>query len=175
MTPAKKPAKPKAPSISKRPPTDLLDKPAPDFTAETDTGESLTLSSLRGKVVVLFFYPKDDTEGCTVEACSFRDELPRFEGLDAVVLGVSRDSARKHRNFKTKYSLPYTLIVDDGAQIAQAYNIIVEKSLYGRKYIAPARTTFIIDRQGRVARIFENVKPPNHAAEVAEAIAEIGH
>jgi peroxiredoxin Q/BCP len=147
---------------------------APDFTATTDADTQLTLSSLRGKSVVLFFYPKDDTEGCTKEACSFRDDLPRFEKMDAVVLGVSRDSAKKHRNFKAKYNLPYTLLVDADTAIAQAYDIMAEKSMYGRKYIAPARTTFVIDPKGRIAKVFENVKPVNHAAEVAEAVAEVG-
>jgi thioredoxin-dependent peroxiredoxin len=147
---------------------------APDFTATTDADTSLTLSSLRGKIVVLFFYPKDDTEGCTKEACSFRDDLPRFEQMDAVVFGVSRDSAKKHRNFKAKYNLPYTLLVDADTAIAKAYDIMAEKSMYGRTYIAPARTTFVIDRAGRIARVFENVKPLNHAAEVAEVVDKVG-
>jgi peroxiredoxin Q/BCP len=146
---------------------------APDFTAATDADTELTLSSLRGKNVVLFFYPKDDTEGCTKEACSFRDDLPRFDAMNAVVLGVSRDSARKHRNFKEKYSLPYTLLVDADTAIAKAYDIMAEKSMYGRKYIAPARTTFVIDKKGKIARVFENVKPAGHAAEVAEAVAAL--
>lgn len=146
---------------------------APDFTATTDADTELTLSSLRGKPVVLFFYPKDDTEGCTKEACSFRDDLPRFEQMNAVVLGISRDSARKHRNFKAKYDLPYTLLVDKDAEIAKAYDIMAEKSMYGRKYIAPARTTFVIDQTGRIAKVFENVKPVDHAKEVAEAVAAL--
>lgn len=146
---------------------------APDFTATTDEDTQLTLSSLRGKPVVLFFYPKDDTEGCTKEACSFRDDLPHFEKMNAVVLGVSRDSARKHRNFKAKYNLPYTLLVDADTAIAKAYDIMAEKSMYGRKYIAPARTTFVIDKTGRIAKVFENVKPADHAKEVAEAVAAL--
>jgi len=146
---------------------------APDFTAPTDGGGTLTMSSLRGKTVVLFFYPKDDTSGCTKEACSFRDALPRFDKLDAVVLGVSRDSAASHRKFKEKFKLPYTLLVDRDREIATAYGIMGEKSMYGKKYITALRTTFVIDPEGRVAKVFENVVPENHAAEVAEAVAAV--
>lgn len=147
--------------------------PAPDFKAEIDTGEQLALSSLRGKVVVLFFYPKDDTSGCTTEACSFRDTLPRFDELDAVVLGVSPDSVKSHQKFKKKFELPYSLVADVDRAIANAYGVWVEKSMYGRKYMGVARTTFVIDRDGRIARVFEKVKPANHAAEVAEAVAAL--
>lgn len=105
-----------------------------------------------------------------MEACSFRDALPRFEGVDAVVLGISRDSAKKHRKFKEKYELPYTLLVDADTAIAKAYDLMVEKSMYGRKYVAPSRTTFVIDKTGRIAHVFDNVKPENHAAEVAEVV-----
>jgi peroxiredoxin Q/BCP len=146
---------------------------APDFTAPTDGGGTLTMSSLRGKTVVLFFYPKDDTSGCTKEACSFRDALPRFDKLDAVVLGVSRDSAASHRKFKEKFELPYTLLVDKDREIATAYGIMGEKSMYGKKYITALRTTFVIDPDGRIAKVFENVVPENHAAEVAEAVAAV--
>ena len=148
-------------------------KMAPDFTAPTDTGSTLTLSSLRGKTVVLFFYPKDDTSGCTKEACSFRDSLPRFTNLDAVVLGVSRDSAASHRKFKEKFQLPYTLLVDKDREIATAYDIMGERSMYGKKYITALRTTFVIDPDGRIAKVFDNVEPANHAAEVAESVEEI--
>jgi thioredoxin-dependent peroxiredoxin len=146
---------------------------APDFTATTDADTQLTLSSLRGKTVVMFFYPKDDTSGCTKEACSFRDDLPRFEKMNAVVLGVSRDSAKKHRAFKAKYNLPYTLLVDADTAIAKAYDLMVEKSMYGKKYIAPSRTTFVIDKNGKIAHVFDNVKPENHAAEVAEVVRSL--
>jgi peroxiredoxin Q/BCP len=149
-------------------------KPAPDFTLQTDADEPLTLSSLHGKTVVLFFYPKDDTPGCTVEACSFRDALPRFEGIDAVVLGVSPDTPRKHRNFKKKFDLPYTLLADKDHEVAERYGLWVEKLFWGRKYWGVARTTFIIDPKGRVAKVFEQVQPENHAAEVAEAVELIG-
>lgn len=147
---------------------------APDFTLQTDEDQPLTLSDLRGKTVVLFFYPKDNTPGCTAEACSFRDALPRFEGVDAVVLGISPDSWRKHRTFKTKFELPYTLLADTDHAVAERYGVWGEKLFWGRKYWGVLRTTFIIDRKGRIAKVFENVKPEEHAAEVAEAVELIG-
>ena len=144
---------------------------APNFKALTDADEMLELKSLRGKPVVLFFYPKDDTATCTVEACSFRDELPRFDDLDAVVLGISPDSPKSHRKFKTKFDLPYTLIADDDHAIAERYGVWGEKSLYGRTYMGVLRTTFVIDAKGRVAKIFDKVKAAGHAAEVAEVVS----
>jgi len=149
-------------------------EPAPDFTAETDTGEPLTLSTLRGRPVVLYFYPKDDTSGCTTEACEFRDLFPRFATSDAVVLGVSPDSAASHVRFKAKYGLPFTLVADTEHQVAEAYGVWREKRMYGRAYMGVERTTFLIDREGRVARVFEKVKPAGHAEAVAAAIAELG-
>lgn len=146
---------------------------APDFTARTDADESITLSKLRGKPVVLFFYPKDDTSGCTVEACSFRDALPRFTGMKATVLGVSPDSAKSHRKFKEKFELPYPLVVDENHAIADAYGVWAQKSMYGRKYWGNLRTTFVIGADGRVARVFEKVKPEEHATEVAAAVAAL--
>ena len=145
---------------------------APAFTASTDTGENLTLASLRGRTVVLYFYPKDDTPGCTVEACEFRDSLPRFENLDAVVLGVSPDSVKKHQKFKTKYNLPFTLLADPDHAIAESYGVWGEKMMFGRKYMGVLRTTFVIDGEGRIAKIFRNVKPEGHAQEVEQALAE---
>ncbi|HEY4215589.1 MAG TPA: thioredoxin-dependent thiol peroxidase [Gemmatimonadaceae bacterium] len=145
-------------------------KPAPNFTLQSDADESVSLSSFKGRAVVLFFYPKDDTPGCTVEACSFRDALPRFGDLDAVVLGISPDTPRKHRNFKKKFDLPYTLLSDTDHKLAESWGLWVEKLFWGRKYWGVARTTFVIDAKGRVAKIFENVKPEEHAAEVAEAV-----
>ncbi len=139
---------------------------APDFTVLTDTGASLTLSSLRGRPVVLYFYPKDDTSGCTTEACEFRDLFPRFDGGKAVILGVSPDPVKSHAKFKAKYELPFTLLADTDKVIAQAYDVWKEKSMYGRKYMGVERTTFVLDAAGRVARRFEKVKPAGHAAEV---------
>jgi len=147
---------------------------APDFTLPTDTDERLKLSSLRGKPVVLFFYPKDDTSGCTVEACSFQSTLPRFEKIDAVVLGISPDSPKSHRKFKDKYDLTYTLLADEEHAVCEKYGVWAEKSMYGRKYWGVLRTTFVIDASGRIAKIFEKVKPEGHGEAVAEAVAALG-
>lgn len=146
---------------------------APDFTVPDDRDQQVTLSSFRGRPVVLFFYPKDDTTGCTKEACSFRDTLPRFEGLDAVILGISPDSPASHRKFKTKYDLPYSLLADEDHAVAERYGVWGEKSMYGRKYMGIMRTTIVIDRDGRIAKIFEKVKPEDHATEVADAVAAL--
>lgn len=152
----------------------LEGRTAPAFTAPTDTGESLELASLRGRNVVLFFYPKDDTSGCTVEVCSFRDALPRFEGLDAVVIGVSPDPVKSHVKFKKKYELPFTLLADIDHSVADQYGVWGEKVMWGRHYWGVLRTTFVIDRNGKVAKVFEKVNPQNHAAEVAESVAALG-
>jgi len=147
---------------------------APDFTLPTDTDERLKLSSLRGKPVVLFFYPKDDTSGCTVEACSFQSTLPRFEKIDAVVLGISPDSPKSHRKFKDKYDLTYTLLADEEHAVCEKYGVWAQKSMYGRKYWGVLRTTFVIDADGRIAKVFEKVKPEGHGEAVAEAVAALG-
>ena len=143
---------------------------APDFTTPDDADRRVSLSDFRGKRVVLFFYPKDDTSGCTIEACEFRDALPRFTAGDAVILGISPDDAKSHRKFKTKFELPYTLLVDEGHAVAERYGVWKEKSMYGRTYMGVERTTFLIDRAGRIARVFEKVKPEGHAEEVRQAI-----
>ena len=143
---------------------------APDFTVATDEGASLTLSALRGQPVVLYFYPKDDTSGCTTQACGFRDAFPRFAQGDARILGVSPDSVASHARFRAKHDLPFTLLADDGHAVAERYGVWAEKSMYGRRYWGNLRTTFVIDRDGRVARVFERVKPAGHAAEVAAAL-----
>lgn len=145
---------------------------APDFTAFTDTGEKLKLSSLKGRKVVLYFYPKADTPGCTKEACSFRDEMPRFEGADAVILGVSPDPVKAVAKFKQKYSLPFTLLADEDHAVAEKYGVWVEKSMYGKTYMGVARSTFVINAEGRIAAIFPKVKVEGHAAEVLAALAE---
>ncbi len=144
--------------------------PAPDFTVLTDTGDALTLSSLKGRPVVLYFYPKDDTSGCTTEACEFRDLFPRFDSSKAVILGVSPDSVTSHVKFKTKFELPFTLLADTEKEVATAYGVWKEKSMYGKKYMGVERTTFLIDAKGRIAHIFEKVKPAGHAAAVMAAI-----
>lgn len=143
---------------------------APDFTLPTDSGDTLTLSSLRGQWVVLFAYPKDDTSGCTVEACEFRDALPRFDAAKAVILGISPDPVKSHVKFKAKYELPYTLLADVDQTVLQAYDVWKEKSMYGKKYMGVERTTFVIDPEGRITSVFEKVKPAGHADAVMAAI-----
>jgi len=143
---------------------------APDFTLPTDTGDALTLSSLRGQWVVLYAYPKDDTSGCTTEACEFRDLFPKFKKGKAVILGISPDSVKSHQKFKAKYELPFTLLADEEKVALQAYDIWKEKSMYGRKYMGVERTTFVIDPDGLIARVFEKVKPAGHAEEVIDSI-----
>lgn len=146
---------------------------APDFTLPTDSGEELTLSSLRGRPVVLYFYPKDDTSGCTTEACEFRDLVPRFDSSKAVILGVSPDSVASHKKFKDKYELTFPLIADTEKVACQAYDVWKEKSMYGKKYMGVERTTFVIDAEGKIARVYNKVKPAGHAADVMEAVAAL--
>ncbi len=148
-------------------------KPAPNFEALTDTGVPLNLSSLHGKNVVLYFYPKDDTPGCTVEACELRDAFPRFSKSNAVILGVSPDDVASHQKFKKKFELPFTLLADTDHKIADAYGVWVEKNMYGVKRWGVQRATFVIDKKGQVAKVFAKVKPEGHAAEVGAAIAAL--
>ena len=145
-------------------------KIAPDFTLPTDDGSPLTLKSLRGRPVVLYFYPKDDTSSCTVEACEFRDAFPHFDSANAVILGVSPDPIKSHVKFKTKYDLPFTLLFDTEKKVVTRYDVWKEKSMYGRKYMGVIRTTFVIDAEGKIRRIFANVKSAGHAAEVMATI-----
>jgi peroxiredoxin Q/BCP len=151
----------------------VVGTPAPDFTLLTDTGESLSLASLQGKTVVLYFYPKDDTSGCTTQACGLRDQFPRFTDANAVILGVSPDDVRSHVKFKAKYELPFTLLADTEHAVAEAYGVWKEKSMYGRKYMGVERTTFLIDATGVLRQVFEKVKPATHADDVAAAIAAL--
>ncbi len=144
---------------------------APDFTAESDAGEPVALSSLRGQPVVLYFYPKDDTPGCTAQACGIRDAYGEFERAGAVVLGVSPDSVGKHVKFKDKYDLPFTLLADPEHELAERYGVWGEKKYMGRSYMGVSRTTFVIDPDGVVAKVFENVKPLTHADDVLAALA----
>jgi peroxiredoxin Q/BCP len=145
-------------------------KSAPAFTLDTDSGGTLSLKELKGRPVVLYFYPKDDTPGCTVEACEFRDAFPRFKGTKAVILGISPDSVKSHQKFKEKFGLPFTLLADPDHEIAEKYGVWQQKSMYGRTYMGIARTTFVIDKDGKVAKVFEKVKPKGHAEAVEEAI-----
>ncbi len=144
---------------------------APDFTLPSDEEGEVSLSELRGRKVVLYFYPKDDTSGCTVEACEFRDTLPRFEQADAVVLGVSPDPVSSHRKFRDKHDLNFPLLADEDHQVAGAYGVWKEKSMYGRKYRGVERSTFLIDEEGRIEKAWRRVRPEGHAEEVAEEVA----
>ncbi|MDE3153163.1 MAG: thioredoxin-dependent thiol peroxidase [Gemmatimonadota bacterium] len=152
-------------------PAPIVGKSAPAFTLDTDAGEPLSLKDLKGKPVVLYFYPKDDTSGCTTEACEFRDAFPRFKKSKAVILGASPDSVKSHQKFKAKFDLPFTLLADPDHEVCEQYGVWKQKSMYGRKYMGVERTTFIIDAAGKIAKIFEKVKPAGHAAEVEAAIA----
>jgi peroxiredoxin Q/BCP len=146
-------------------------KPAPDFKLESDAGETISLASLRGKPVVLYFYPKDDTPGCTTQACGIRDAYGEFERAGAVVLGVSPDKVASHAKFKSKYELPFTLLADTDKEVAQAYGAWGEKMNYGRKYFGVKRSTFVIGPDGIVKKVFLNVKPAMHADDVLAALA----
>jgi peroxiredoxin Q/BCP len=146
-------------------------KPAPDFELTSDTGERVKLSSLRGQPVVLYFYPKDDTPGCTTQACGIRDVYGDFRERGAVVLGVSPDDEASHVKFKEKYSLPFTLLADPGHEVAERYGVWKERNLYGKKSMGIERSTFVIDADGNVAKTMRRVKPDTHAADVLAALA----
>ena len=142
---------------------------APDFTLPTDGSGELTLSSIRGQQVVLYFYPKDDTSGCTKEACDFREKIQEFEKAGVVVLGLSPDSVQRHNKFKAKYDLPFSLIADEEKVALEAYGVWVEKSMYGRKYMGVERSTFLIDAEGRIKASWRKVKVPGHVDAVLSA------
>jgi peroxiredoxin Q/BCP len=143
---------------------------APAFTLPSDAGTTVKLADLSGQKVVLYFYPKDDTTGCTVEACEFRDHWAEVKRAGAVVLGVSPDGVASHAKFKTKFKLPFPLLADEDHKVAEKYGVWGEKSMYGRKYFGIRRTTFLIDETGRIEKVFEKVKPNGHAEEVLEAL-----
>jgi peroxiredoxin Q/BCP len=145
-------------------------KPAPDFTLETDAGEHVRLADLRGKPVVLYFYPKDDTPGCTAQACGIRDSWHEFAEQGAVVLGVSPDTPDSHVRFREKYGLPFTLLADPDHEVAERYGVWVEKQNYGKTYWGIERSTFVIDQDGIVSRVMRRVKPDTHAANVLAAL-----
>jgi peroxiredoxin Q/BCP len=147
--------------------------PAPDFLLSDDRGHMTTLSQFKGAPVVLYFYPKDDTPGCTKEACAFQDHLPDFSNVQATVIGVSRDSAERHQKFKAKYGLTFPLIVDSEATLCQAYGAWKEKTLYGKTSLGIERSTFLIDSQGMVRRIWRKVKVDGHVGEVIAALAKL--
>jgi len=145
-------------------------KPAPDFTLTDQHGKKVTLSKLKGSPVVLYFYPKDDTSGCTKEACAFRDSHAEYEKAGAKVLGVSPDSAESHTKFIRKYELPFTLLADTETKVCESFGVWKEKSMYGRKYMGVERTTFVIDAKGIVRQIFPKVKVDGHSEQVLEAV-----
>jgi thioredoxin-dependent peroxiredoxin len=146
---------------------------APLFSMPTDGGGTITLAQLRGKPVVLYFYPKDDTSGCTAEACGFRDAVPDYGKTGAVVIGVSRDSVASHDKFKKKHGLPFILGSDADGKVTEDYGVWVEKSMYGRKYMGIERATFLIDKDGVVRNVWHKVKVGGHVAEVLKAVLEL--
>lgn len=143
---------------------------APDFSLPDQDGKSVTLKSFKGKQVVLYFYPKDDTSGCTKEACDFRDSLAPLKKAGAVVVGVSKDGQAAHQKFIAKYGLPFALLSDEDAAVCTAYGVYKEKSMYGRKYMGIERTTFVIDTTGRIKALFRKVKVPGHVDDVLAAV-----
>ncbi len=144
--------------------------PAPDFELKADSGETVKLSDLRGKQVVLYFYPKDDTAGCTTQACGIRDVYGEFEREGAIVLGVSPDTEASHIKFKKKYELPFTLLADDDHRVADEYGVWGEKKFMGRTYLGVSRTTFVIGEDGTIKKAMHNVKPATHAADVLASL-----
>ena len=148
-------------------------KPAPDFELPSDSGETIKLSSLRGKPVVLYFYPKDDTPGCTTQACGIRDHKGDYEAAGAVVLGVSPDEPSKLSRFADKHGLKFTLLADADHGVAEAYGVWVEKSMYGRRYFGNQRATFVIDEDGVVRHVIPKASPKTHDAAVLEALASL--
>jgi len=144
---------------------------APDFDVPSSAGKNITLKEFKGKKrVVLYFYPKDDTPGCTVEACGFRDRFREIEKQDAVILGVSPDGDKSHQKFITKFKLPFTLLSDEDKALCKAYGVWAKKSMYGKEYMGVARTTFIINKDGEISHVFEKVKTDIHNDEVLEAL-----
>jgi len=146
---------------------------APAFSMKTDGGGKVSLSGLKGQNVVLYFYPKDDTSGCTAQACGFRDSLPKFGKIDAAVVGVSRDSVESHDKFKKKFDLNFPLASDTDGKTCDAYGVWKEKSMYGRKYMGIERSTFLVDDKGKIAAVFPKVKVVGHAAKVLEAVGNL--
>jgi peroxiredoxin Q/BCP len=143
---------------------------APDFELSSDTGEIVKLSDFRGKRVILYFYPKDDTPGCTTQSCGFRDHYLEIEERNATVLGISPDNVKSHQRFKTKYNLPFTLLVDDEHKVAEAYGVWGQKSMMGRKYMGIIRSHFVIDEEGRIADAQVNVSPKDSVERALKAL-----
>jgi peroxiredoxin Q/BCP len=141
---------------------------APDFALPSDQGQTISLQSLRGKNVILYFYPKDDTPGCTREACDFRDSLTQFESSNTVILGVSKDTMAKHQKFKQKFQLPFTLLTDENADVCEAYGVIDKKSLFGKTFLGIQRSTFLIDENGILRAIWRKVKVNGHIQQILD-------
>jgi peroxiredoxin Q/BCP len=145
-------------------------KKAPDFSLIDQDGKKKSLKDFKGKKVILYFYPKDNTSGCTKEACNFRDDFPKFKKTDAIILGVSPDSVESHKKFASKYNLPFTLLSDEDKKVLKKYDVWKEKSMYGRKYMGVVRTTYVIDENGKIKNVFSKVKVDGHNSEVMEAL-----
>jgi peroxiredoxin Q/BCP len=146
---------------------------APEFSLPDQTGTKHSLADYKGKWVILYFYPKDMTPGCTTEACNFRDEFPAFENFNAVILGISKDSVARHQKFAAKYDLPFTLLSDEHGDVCESYGVWQEKSMYGKTYMGINRSTYIIDPEGKIAHVYPKVKVKEHAAELLAALNEM--
>lgn len=150
----------------------LVGKKVPDFSLPDQAGTMHTLSESKGKWVLVYFYPKDDTPGCTKEACSFRDNFPKFSKMGIQVYGISVDSVKSHKKFVEKFELPFTLLADEKKEVVEAYGVWGKKKFMGREYMGIARSSFLIDPEGKIAKVYENVKPEVHAEEVLEDVKE---
>lgn len=145
---------------------------APDFTLPADGGENVTLSAFKGQPVILYFYPKDDTSGCTKEACDFRDNMSALKKLKVQVIGISKDSVKKHDKFKEKYELNFPLVSDEDGKVCDKYGVWVEKSMYGKKYMGIERSTFLIDADGKIAHIWRKVSVTDHVTDIIKVLKE---
>lgn len=148
--------------------------PAPDFSLPDENGDIHKLSDYRGKPVVLYFYPKDDTSGCTKEACGFRDDYSAYQDTGVVILGVSPDTSQSHMKFKTKYDLPFTLLADTDRKVIELYGVWGPKKSFGREFDGVLRTSFLIGKDGKILKVFEKVKPAEHSAEILSEFSELG-
>jgi len=146
---------------------------APAITLKDQNAEKVSLNDFKGKNIILYFYPKDNTSGCTKEACNFRDDFPNLEKLNAVILGVSPDSVESHKKFAAKYKLPFSLLSDENKEVIEKYGVWKEKSMYGRKYMGVERSTFIIDKNGIIKKIFRKVKVADHNKELSEVLKDL--
>lgn len=148
-------------------------KKAPVITLNDQDGKKVSLNDFKGKNIILYFYPKNNTSGCTLEACNFRDDFPKFSNMKAIILGVSPDSVESHKKFAVKYKLPFRLLSDEKKSVLKKYGVWKEKSMYGRKYMGVERSTFVIDKTGKIRKIFRKVKVADHNKEVMEVLREL--